>query len=58
MDVLSQEKHEALPYGLEHILSKVTRNSENTEFEIFYQSLSLEISTIPEESIARIKTQL
>ena len=37
-----------------HIPSKVTRNSVNTEFESFCQS----ISTIPEESIARIKTQL
>ena len=30
----------------------------NTEFESFYQSLLLDISTIHEESIARIKTQL
>ena len=41
-----------------HIPSKVTRNSVNTEFESFYQSLLLDISTIPEESIARRKTQL
>ena len=51
--VLSQEEHEALSYGLEHHTpSKVTRNSVNTEFESFYQSLLLDISTIPEESIA------
>ena len=57
--VLSQEEPEALSYGLEHhIPSKVTRNSVNTEFESFYQSLLLDISTIPEESIARRKTQL
>ena len=30
----------------------------NTEFESFYQSLLRNISTIPEERIARIKTQL
>ena len=54
--VLSQEEHEALSYGLDyHIPSKVTRNSVNTEFESFYQSLLLDISTIPEESIARKK---
>ena len=59
MYVLSQEEHEVLPYGLEHhIPSKVTRNSVSTEFESFYQSLLLDISTIPEEIIARIKTQL
>ena len=36
----------------------MTRNSVNTEFESFYQSLLRNISTIPEERIARIKTQL
>ena len=41
-----------------HIPSKVIRNSVNTEFESFYQSLLLDMSTIPEESIVRIKTQL
>ena len=41
-----------------HIPSKVTRNSMNTEFESFYQSLLRNISTIPEERIARLKTQL
>ena len=44
--VSSQEKQDALPYGLEHhISSKVTRK---TEFESFYESLLLDISTIPE----------
>ena len=33
-------------------------NSVNTEFESFYQSLLRDISTIPEERTARIKTQL
>ena len=41
-----------------HIPSKVTRNSVNTEFESFYHSLLLDMSTIPEESIVRTKTQL
>ena len=58
-NLLSQEEHDALLYGLEHhIPSKIARNSVNTEFESFYQRLLLDISTIPEESIARIKTQL
>ena len=57
--ILSQEEHDALSHGLEHhIPSKVTRNSVNTEFESFYQSLLRDISIIPEERIARIKTQL
>ena len=30
----------------------------NAEFENFYQSLLLDISTVPEERIAQIKTQL
>ena len=48
-----------MSHGLEHhIPSKVTRNSVNTEFESFYQSLLRDISIIPEERIARIKTQL
>ena len=56
---LSQEEHEALSYGLEHrIPSKITRNSVNTELESFYQSLLLDISIIPEESITGIKTKL
>ena len=55
MYVLPQEDHEALPHGLEHhIPSKVTRNSVNIEFESFYQSPLLYISTIPGEYIARI----
>ena len=57
--VVSQEEHEALSHGLEHHMpSKVTRNSVNTEFESFYQSLLRDISTISEKRIARIKTQL
>ena len=48
-----------MSHGLEHhIPSKVTRNSIKTEFESFYQSLLLDMSTIPEERIARIKTHL
>ena len=54
-----KEEHDALSHALEHhIPSKVTINSVNTEFESFYQSLLRDISTIPEERTARIKTQL
>ena len=57
--VLSQEKHYALSYSLEHhITSKATRNSVNTEFEGFCRSLLVDISITPEESITGIKTQL
>ena len=55
----SKEEHEALSYSLDyHILSKVTRNSFNTEFEMFFQNLLNDISAIPEENLARIKTKL
>ena len=55
--IISQEEHDALSHGLEHhIPFTVTRNSVNIEFESFYQSLLRDISTIPEERIARIKT--
>ena len=48
---LSKEEHEALSYSLDyHILSNVTRNSLNTEFEMFFQNLLHDISAIPEES--------
>ena len=48
-----------MSYGLEHhIPSKIARNSVNTESESFYQRLLVDLSTIPEENIARIKTQL
>ena len=37
---LSKEEHETLSYSLDyHILSKVTRNSLDTEFEMFLQNL-------------------
>ena len=56
---LSREEHDALSHGLEHhIPSKVTRNSVSTEFESFHHSLLHNISTVPEEKIARINTQL
>ena len=41
-----------------HIPSKVTGNPVNTESESFYQSFPLDISTIPEQSILKIKIQL
>ena len=56
---LSKEEHEALSYSLDyHIPSKVTRNSLNTEFEMFFQNLLNDISAIPEENLARIKMKL
>ena len=56
---LSKEEHEALSYSLDyHIPLKVTRNSLNTEFEMFFQNLLNDISVIPEENLARIKTKL
>ena len=56
---LSKEEHEALSYSLDyHIPSKVTRNSLNTEFEMFFQNLLNNISAIPEENVARIKAKL
>ena len=41
-----------------HIPSKVTGNPVNAESESFYQSFPLDISTIPEQSILKIKIQL
>ena len=56
---LSKEEHEALSYSLDyHIPLKVTRNSLNTEFEMFFQNLLNDISVIPEENLARIKMKL
>ena len=56
---LSKEEHEALPYSLDYqIPSKVSRNSLNTEFEIFFQNLLNDILAIPEENLIRIKTKL
>ena len=56
---LSKEKHEALSYSLDyHISSKVTRNSLNKDFEMFFQNLLNNISPIPEGNLARIKTKL
>ena len=36
-------------------LSKVTRNSLNTKFEMFFKNLLNDISAIPEENVVRIK---
>ena len=56
---MSKKEHVALSYSLDyHISSKVTRNLLNTEFEMFFQNLLNNISAIPEENIARIKTKL
>ena len=56
---LSKEELEALPYSLDyHLPSKVSRNSLNTEFEMFFQNLFNDISAIPEENLARVKMEL
>ena len=56
---LSKEEHEAFSCSFDyHMLSKVTRNSRNLEYEMFFQNLLNDISAIPEENLARIKTEL
>ena len=39
-------------------MSKVTRNSLNTKFEMFFKNLLKDISAIPEENVVRIKRKL
>ena len=57
--VLSKDEELALSYGLEnHIPTKTSRIEINTEFEQFYQRLLHDISHIPEEDLAHIKTKL
>ena len=57
--VLSKDEKMQLPYGLEnHIPTKFCRIAINTEFEQFYQRLLHDISHIPEEDLAHIKTKL
>ena len=57
--VLSKDEELALSYGLEnHIPTKTSHIAINTEFEQFYQRLLHDISHIPEEDLAHIKTKL
>ena len=56
---LSKEEHEAFWYNFDyHISSKVTKNSLDTEFEMFFQKLLNDVSAILEENLARIKMKL
>ena len=56
--VLSEDEELTLSYGLENrITTKISRIAINTEFEQFYHRLLHDISHIPEESLAHIKTK-
>ena len=49
----------ALNDGLDqHIPCTVNYNSINTEFELFYQNILRDISHIPEQNLAHVKTKL
>ena len=55
----SDDKIMALNYGLDqHIPYTVNYNSINTEFELFYQNILHDISHIPEQNLAHVKTKL
>ena len=57
--VLSKDEKMQLSYGLEnHIPTKFCRIAINTKFEQFYQRLLHDISHIPEEDLAHVKTKL
>ena len=49
----------ALNYGLhQHIPYTVSYNSINTEFELFYQNIIRDISHLPAQTLAHVKTKL
>ena len=49
----------AVNYGLDqHIPYTVNYNTINTEFELFYQNILRDISHIPEQNRAHVKTKL
>ena len=49
----------ALNYGLaQHKSYTMNYNSINTEFELFYQNILRDISHIPEQNLAHVKTKL
>ena len=58
--LLNYQKKSMKHYHIVWIIipTKVTRNPLNTEFEMFFQNLHNNISVIPEENLARIKTKL
>ena len=55
---LTQEEHEALSYGLDHISTSINRNNINTEFELFFQNLLYDLSDMPENGISKVQTKL
>ena len=56
---LSRDEELALSYGLDqHIPNNSTRNTIETEFELFYQGLLKNISHVLEEQVSAIKTKL
>ena len=54
---LSQEKINALPYGLYHYVY-ININSIVTEFEFFYQKFLKDISNMTETGVNKIKKKL
>ena len=55
---LSDDEIMALNYGLDqHIPYTVNYNSINTEFEVSYQNIQRNISHIPEQNLADVKTK-
>ena len=55
---LSDDEIMALNYELDqHIPYTVNYNSINTEFEVFYQNILRNISHIPEQNLAHVKTK-
>ena len=56
---LSEEEYKALSYGLHyHIPSKTNNNVINTEFENFYRSILCNISHVPDDQLAVLKTRI
>ena len=56
---LSDDEIMVLNYGLDqHIPYTVNYNSINTEFKLFYQNILCDISHIPEQNLAHVKTKL
>ena len=53
----TQEEHEALSYGLDHILTNINRNN-ITEYESFFQNLLYDLSDMPDNEISKLKTKL
>ena len=56
---LSGDEIMALNYGLDqHIPCTVSHNSINTDFELFYKNILRDISHMPEQTLAHVKTKL